>query len=344
MARRIEIISPLDYPEWDEFLIQRSAGVFLSSGWIRAVAESYRYSPILSGIFDGEGLAGGVPVMEVKSLFTGLRGVSLPFSDYSGPVTDEDGFKKTFCAITDYGKKRGWDYVELRSGDNLFGAVEAHETYLVHSLRLAENPGDVYSGLSQSTKRNIKKAAKTPIEVKGLATSESVKDFYSLHCITRRQNGIPPQPFYFFKKIYEHVISKGGGTVFLASLGDKNIAGALFFQFGRRAFFRFGASVPEFLHLRPNNLVMWKAIEWHCSNGYKSLCLGRTDINDEGLKRFKSGWGSDERAVKYYRYDLKRDAFIKGMGGSLDFRKGFLSKMPLPALKAAGRLLYRHIG
>ncbi len=340
---RIVIIKPLDYPEWDSFLLKNSLEVFLSSGWIRAIARSYGYEPVLFGIYDGEDLTGGVPMMEVKSIFTGIRGVSLPFSDYAEPAAGAGGFMGAFKAITCYGKSKGWDYVELRGGSAALGR-KPHSSYLVHTLDLTEGHERVYARLSPSTKRNIKKAEHSGVVVKALDTLESVKRFYSIHCFTRRLHGAPPQPFYFFRNIHEHVMAKNGGKVFLASFKGKDIAGAMYLRFGDRAFFKFGASLPEYRQLRPNNLVMWKAIERHCLEGCLSLCFGRTDMGDEGLRRFKSGWGAVEKAIGYFRYDLKKDRFMERDKAAGNFGKNFLCRMPLPVLKAAGRLIYRHIG
>ena len=114
-------------------------------------------------------------------------------------------------------------------------------------------------------------------------TLESVKEFYKLQCITRKIHGLPPQPLYFFKKIYEHIISQKKGFVALATHNNNVIAGAVFFQFGHKAIFKYGASNPRYLYLRPNNLVMWEAIKWHCQNGIKTFDFGRTELKHKGL-------------------------------------------------------------
>ena len=128
-----------------------------------------------------------------------------------------------------------------------------------------------FSSFRDSTKRNIKKAIQNGVHVTIQNSLQSVKEYYRLHCITRKCHGLPPQPFYFFKKIHEHIISQNKGFVALALHEGKVIAGAVFFQFGNQAIFKYGASDPRYLHIRPNNLVMWEAIKWHCQNGYQNL-------------------------------------------------------------------------
>ncbi len=85
-----------------------------------------------------------------------------------------------------------------------------------------------------------------------------------------------PQPFIFFKKIHELLISKNLGIVVLAFLDEKPIAGAVYFLFGKKAIYKYGASDRAYQKYKANDLVMWEAIKWFSSNGYESLCFGRT--------------------------------------------------------------------
>ena len=47
--------------------------------------------------------------MEVKSVLTGLRGVSLPFTDYCDPIAKEDNqFEGLLDSVIEFGKRRRW--------------------------------------------------------------------------------------------------------------------------------------------------------------------------------------------------------------------------------------------
>ena len=89
---------------------------------------------------------------------------------------------------------------------------------------------------------------------------------------------------------------------------------------------------------------MWEAIKWACEKGYKALSFGRTEPENEGLRQFKTGWGAREQVIKYYRYDLQKEAFIKAPGIIKPLYKKIFSKLPVPALNMLGRTLYRHMG
>jgi hypothetical protein len=91
-------------------------------------------------------------------------------------------------------------------------------------------------------------------------------------------------------------------------------------------------------------LIMWTAIRWFSRNGYKHLSLGRTEPDNEGLKRFKKGWGTHERMIKYYKYDVLKGAFVYDHFQLTEGYKKILRKLPPMLLRTVGHLLYRHIG
>jgi lipid II:glycine glycyltransferase (peptidoglycan interpeptide bridge formation enzyme) len=189
----------------------------------------------------------------------------------------------------------------------------------------------------------IRKAEKGGIKVRFESSSEAVEQYYSLHCLTRRKHGAPPQPYRFFGNIYEHVIKRGMGFVALAQHENRAVAGAVFFHFKGKAVYKFGASDLGAVNLRPNNLVMWKAIEHLARSGCQTLNFGRTSLGNEGLRRFKLGWGALEERLGYTRFDCVRQRFATDVDRSMGMHAAVFRKLPIFILKQAGSLLYPHL-
>jgi len=296
-------------------------------------------------VFKNGGLSGVIPIMEVNSFLTGKRGVSLPFTDYCDPIVNGDiQFKDLLDYVIEYGKRRRWKSLEIRGGQNLFRSASPSSNYLGHVIDLGENEEEIFYGFKDSARRNIKKASREGVEVGIFNSLDSVKEFYRLNCLTRRDHGLPPQPYSFFKSIYQHVILKDHGFVVLASYQGKYIAGAVFFHFGKKSLYKYGASGRKHQHLRANNLVMWEAIKWYSQNGYKNLCFGRTEPENEGLRQFKSGWGTTEQQINYYRYDLKKGSFVPGSSKVTGFHNKIFRNIPIPILNRIGTIFYKHVG
>jgi len=341
----VEILNPLEIDNWDDLVLATGkASFFHSSAWARVLHESYGYKPVYFCSFDDANLSFLMPFMEVNSWLTGKRGVSLPFTDHCRPICrDRKDFREMFQAVQNYGKGASWKYIEWRDAGHLFEEETALSGYHLHTLNLGRCLTEILADFRDSTRRNIKKAEEKGIKIDFHDSLNSVKEFYRLHCLTRKSHGFPPQPFSFFQKIHEHVISSNKGVVVLASFHRNPVAGAIFLHFGDKVMFKYGASERKYHDLRPNNAVMWEAIRWCRAKSFKSLDFGRTGYEDRGLLQFKCGWGTGSRVILYHKYDLRDKGFVSNSGG-LGRASLFARKLPSPIFNLAGSLLYRHIG
>jgi len=340
----LQIINPIEYSGWDELLLTNgNYSLFHIASWAKVLSESYNYRPLYFIEINNDKLTGLIPIMAIKSPLTGQRGVSLPFTDHCPIIgSDKNHLQDLLGKIIEYGRKAKWKTVEFRGGKKFLQGKIPFETYLTHSLDLMHPEQKILSNFRSSTKRNIKKAI-DKVQIGILNSFEAVKEFYRLNCITRKDHGLPPQPFLFFGKLYEHIIATNKGLVILASFSSKVIAGAVYIYFKDKAIFKYGASDKAYQRLRPNNLIMWEAIKWCRQNGYRQFSFGRTEPDNEGLLQFKRGWGTREETIHYYKYDLSKDAFVKDSSKIIN-PHAFFRKMPLPLLKLTGQIFYRHVG
>lgn len=338
----IDILNPLEVAGWDGMILDfPGCTPFHSAAWARLLTESYGYMPQYVAVKTGARFLAVLPLMEIRSFLTGRRGVSLPFSDRCSILSHNSVHLGAIIdAAMSMGKRRRWSYLDLRG---LELPQKPFRRFYFHQLDLRPGHQKLFSRLKSSHKRNIKKAANEGVTSAFFRSLASVRSFYHLNCMTRRKHGLPPQPFRFFRKLHEHVISRGMGLVALAMYRGMPIAGGIFLNLGKMAVYKFGASDPAWLHLRPNNLVMWESIQWYARNDFESLDFGRTDMGHDGLLRFKEGWGSRRTILRYHRFDMATSGFVssnKPSGKSLRL----MEKIPLSVLRLIGRALYRHIG
>jgi hypothetical protein len=342
----LEIINPLHFPDWDDLVLSTDKySFFHSSHWARVLSESYGYKLLYFVSMYGKKLSALIPFMEIKSIVTGKRGVSLPFTDYCDPIIPENkSFQDALSCLIGHGKRCGWESIELRTGKRLPNEMSPSSFYYGHTLDISQGEKTIFSNFRDSTKRNIKKAVKERVQTKICTSVESVRQFYRLNCLTRREHGLPPQPWSFFQNIYDHIITNNFGFIILASFQNKTIAGAVYFHFGNRAMYKYGASDKHYQHLRANNLIMWEAIRWYAENGYKRFCFGRSEQENKGLIQFKSGWGAREHLIHYYKFDLIKGTFVRDSSKISGIHNSIFKNTPIPLLKLTGTLLYRHMG
>ncbi|MDG5467432.1 peptidoglycan bridge formation glycyltransferase FemA/FemB family protein [Deltaproteobacteria bacterium IMCC39524] len=341
-----KVLNPLNIENWDSLIsCHQDATFFHSQSWAKLLSDTYGYEPRYFSIFAEDKLCFLLPIMEIKSLFTGRRGVSLPFTDYVRPIVSRpEELQQLWQELIEHAKKSHWQHIDLRGdvGDQAIGSV--YDSFYQHDIRLMEDADQMFSQFSNNNRRNIKKAIREGVEIEIRHDMESVDEFYHLNSITRKRHGIPSQPYRFFENLYKYVISDGKGIIVTAKKRGEVVAGSIYFLFGKSAIYKYGASKKEEGYLRANNLVMWEAIKWLSKRNYTSLSLGRTEKNNAGLVRYKNGWAPEQKSISYYRYKIKDNKFVVKEKGPGSLSTGFFKAAPVTVSNFLGGVLYRHVG
>jgi hypothetical protein len=341
----VHALDPLAGDRWDSQIAAHPRATFFhSSHWARVLRASYGHEPCYLGEMDGEKPRVLLPILEVNSSLKGRRGVSLPFSDECGLLcfNGTDGQRIIRHAL-ELGRRRRWTYFEVRGDISGDPPPPRWRSYVGHEVDLTLGTENLLAGFEGSVRRAIRKAQKAGVITRVLQTIEATKAFYTLHCLTRRKHGVPPQPFSFFRNLCEHAFQAGNGFVVTAEHQGRTIATGIFVHHGRAALYKFGASDQASLHLRGNDLVMWEAMKWYAARGCVTFSMGRTAPGNEGLRRFKCGFGARENAIHYFRYDLRRETFVTGRDEGFGPINKLLRLAPGPVLRILGQALYHHL-
>lgn len=287
-----------------------------------------------------------LPAFIIDSRLTGRRLVSLPFSDFCEPLfSSSDDIEQIKKEIFTYSKNKNLSYVEFRSSETKFPFdTQQYRTDLRHILYLNTDEDELLKSFSENNRRNIKKAAKQNVKANIYNSLEGLNTFYDMFCVTRKKHGLPPQPYSFFNNILELIIKPGAGDIILAKHYDKYIAGAMYFKFGKKVLYKFGASYPEHNALRANNAVMWFAIKKYLAEKYEEFDFGRTETFHEGLRKFKLGWNTEERIIYTTRFDIKKGSYQDVHTKTEGIHNKIFGRLPIPILKIIGNTLYKHIG
>jgi hypothetical protein len=341
----VRLLNPLQDKLWDTRLASQGIGSFFQgAAWARVLEATYGYKPNYFAAFSGERLNALLPIMEVDSWLTGRRGISLPFTDYCDPLV---GDIATFQAVLEraeaHGRERKWKYLELRAGTPFLHSALPSQRFYGHEIALVEDDKRMFGALAPSVRRAIRKAGKQGLAVEISADARGVREFYALQCRTRRKHGLPPQPFKFFQNLQSWILSEGRGIIMLARLGARAVAGSIFLHIGQQAIYKFGASDETMLELRGNDMIMWEGMKYFAAKGFRTLHLGRTSLANHGLRRFKLGWGAHEFMIDYFKYDLRRNEFVRDRDNALGWHNRIFAALPLSLSRLLGSVLYRHV-
>lgn len=339
----MQIVDPTRLPEWDDFV--RSFGnatIFHSSSWARVLKETYGFGVNYFVNSGQDGSPWAMPMMEIDSTLFGRKGASLPFTDEVEMLSFERSSVELMMRFLHlHARHRRWKFVEYRGMGQFIDSDIASTSYYSHRINLSKDESALISSFESSVQRAIRKAEKEGIRVRISNDIEAIETFYKLFCLTRRKHGLPPQSIQFFRNIQHHLLLREKGFIATAFYKGKAVATAMIFKFADKAVYKYAASDHNFQHLRPSNLVISESLRYLRGLGCLELHFGRTSITNEGLRRFKLGWGSEEYQLHYHRYDFEKEQYVRSKDQAAGWYNGFFRVMPLPISRLIGSSIYK---
>jgi CelD/BcsL family acetyltransferase involved in cellulose biosynthesis len=343
---RTQVINPLQDDRWRRAVADApSASVFHHPAWLSLLRDQYDYEVSACCVLDDAGgLVAGIPLAHVRSRITGSRLVALPFSDLCPPLRlrDAERVDELLACATDRLRGDRRTPVEVRAPLPALPGARVKPGHYHHLVHLDPDPARVEANYSKSqVRRGIAKARREGLTAERTAGPAALDEFYRLHVQTRRRQGVPVQPKRFIRS-FDRLFEQGLGFVMLTRLGERTVAAAVFLHLHGTLTYKYGASDARFLSTRPNNLLFSEVIRWGCGKGFHTLDLGRTDLDNAGLRAFKRGWGAEESILSYTFAPPPRHRAMAGRGGRV--ARAVVRRGPPWVGRLAGELLYRHFG
>lgn len=333
----------LDDARWAAYAAGHpGATIFHSPAWSSVLVRSYDFRAFAFGLAEEGRLVGLVPVIEVAGVLQKRRWVSLPFTDVVPPLLDRPEDAAALVQSLESARvDAGVATIDIRAA--VTGA-RRHERGVEHVLPLPSDPEELRPGFRKQTLQQIRQAGRHGLTARiGTGRDDLVDRYFSLHVATRRRQGVPTQPRRFFERLWENVFEPGHGFVVFAERDGEAAGGAVFLTGSRTLMYKYSASSPSLWQLKPNQLVLWTAMQEAIARGCSVMHFGRTDFEHEGLRTFKSSWGAEERPLVYSRLGDAgaTDAAVPGRGAAGTLAALAIRRSPPIVCRSLGRLFYR---
>jgi len=332
-----------DSSAWSHFVAGHpDASIFHHPSWSRVLARSYGYDSCAAVVRRGDAITAGLPLMKINSPITGRRWVALPFSDHCRLLAVDDASKgRLVKGLVETQTGGRSPRIEIRDFID-HSAVMGTRAYL-HELELEPDSNSVFGRFKKTrVQQSIQQAEREGVIVHRNSSMAYLRIFLTLHGLTRHRHGVPVQPRRYFRVLWEELLRHRRGFVSVAWVGRRPIASSVFLCWNQTLTYKYSASDPAYWSCRPNHAILWDAIRWGCEQGYRSFDFGRSDAENTGLRAFKGGWGATESPLVYETIGGKTEDYGHGLTDRL---MGIvLRKSPAILGRAAGELLYRHVG
>jgi hypothetical protein len=342
---------PISDARWSEFLQRHPrASVFHTAAWLEALRNTYGYEPIVFTTSPPKSeLKNALVFCRINSWLTGLRLVSLPFSDHCEPLCDSvEDWEFLIRYLQDIFGQEKWKYIELRPIDQDFGqkskaiGFQSSARYFLHTLSLQPDAGELFRSFDKdSVQRRIERAERAGLIEKCGTSDDLLQEFYNLFVMTRGRHHLPPIPYAWFENLIRCL--DGALEIRVAYKDRTPIAAILTAQFRDVVYFKYGCSKRQFNKFGATPWLLWKAMLAGKSKGARKFDMGRTQDDHAGLLKFKNHWSPHPQELVYWKYP-HASTFDSVDGWRLKVAKGIFSCMPGRLRTMTGRLIYRHFG
>lgn len=344
---KLDKLDPLLDPRWDQLVASHPlASVFHTRGWLRALTMTYGFRPVaLTSSGSCEQLSDGVVFCEIRSRITGARLISLPFSDHSQPMLNDDCSTLELQRWIEEEYVRGkWKFIELRPTAwemDPASTLVATESFWVHTLELAPSLEKIFRNLHKSCfQRRIRHAEHEHLTFERSCTGQLIDDFYKLLTITRKRHQLLPQPREWFQNIMAEM--SPNAEIRMARKDGVPVAAILTLRHRGTVVFKYGCSDARLHHLAGMPFLFWRLIEDSKLEGIERIDFGRSEIENAGLIEFKDRMGTTRKKMSNLRYP--RSEKTSGVQLSrLGMQRKVISYLPAVISSNLGRLVYRHI-
>jgi CelD/BcsL family acetyltransferase involved in cellulose biosynthesis len=307
----VESVEPRTNPLWRALVDRTESTVFHSAAWIQVLHDTYGWETGAYILLDEEGVPrGGIPFCRIKDML-GERIVTLPFSDHCDPlVSDEECWRSLVdpLLIEHLPINIRCLHNGLPLADSRFSMAKQAKW---HRLDLRPELDSLWRAMQDSTHRAIRKSQREGVTLRVAENEPDLRAFFEMHLKVRKYKyGLLAQPYCFLQNIWRHFVEPGNGFLLLAVVDGKIVAGDFFLIWKDTLYYKFNASLPDDLSHRPNDLLIWEGIQRGKKLGLTYLDFGLSDIDQEGLVRYKRKFGSEEKTISFLRHSPNGSATL----------------------------------
>ena len=305
--------SGLSDEEWNAFVEKNGGSVFQRTEFAELLHECMDYEPRMLAEKSGGKIEGVFPAMKAKyALFGHLISMPPNYPKFyeGGPLGREKA--KRALAEKFLAESKGcvacFCRLENAEGAKIFEQLGFEKkAFTAMVAEIGKSGEELFAAYHKKTRNAVRKAYGQGFSIREAKGSGDTKTFAAMYEKTMEKLGAG-KTFNekFFLKAEEQLFRKGLGTILLAELEGKAVAGTmLLFSKARKTCHYFSSASDErFLDKNPNNFLLNEAMLFAKKRGFEFFDFG-TSATEE-LERFKERFGGKPR--EFYAMQKINDA------------------------------------
>ncbi|NLE01599.1 MAG: GNAT family N-acetyltransferase [Fibrobacter sp.] len=271
--------------------------------------------------------------------------LSIPYATVSDPVIkDESALQSLFTLLPNHQMTNRCP-IELRMSSQMQQTTKfgINSGYVNHQIVLNSTEKEIFERFhKKAVQDHILKSLSSGISLKIGASLKDVEVFYRIYIMMRKELGLFPQPYIFFKNMWTELSPCNSVDLLLVEKNGKVIAGMFCLKNSWLYSFEYLARAGQKDPLHCNHFLYWHGIKRALEYGCKIVSFARTSVRNVGIDTFKRRWGT---VVKpYYDYVYPNRNYIHRDNNLLyHMMKKYCKKLPLPVFRFFGEIVYKII-
>jgi hypothetical protein len=291
----------------------------------------------------GERVVGVLPLFIVRSVLTGNVAMTMP----GGLCADsEEVATQLITRAKEITRQARVQRLLLQDTRQKWAGELCTTSNHVHWIvDVRPNPESLWKRLDGNIRRQVRIARRKDLRVEIDRSRERLSVFYDVLSRCTHQMGTP----LFGRNFLEHIVDAfpNGFNIALVFRKQQPIGGYFQLQMGNTVYGVWGATLRQYLKLRPVYLAYWEILSDTSTNGYAFVDMGRSPADSEASK-YKGQWGGVARPIfqQVIRGDANSNASNADRTQS-DARFRLVMrlwpKLPLPVVRYLGPKLRHHV-
>jgi FemAB-related protein (PEP-CTERM system-associated) len=342
IVKRLEDTPAADR-RWDAFVEGAPEATFFHrAGWRRVIEKSFGHRTHYFQAERSTGIAGVLPLTEIRSVLFGHSLIANAFCVSGGPIAlDEPARGALNASARELFHKTGARYLEYRGAAKPKPEWQTRDDlYASFSGPLPEDEAENLKRIPRKQRAVVRKAIDSNLTWR---VGHDIDALYDLYAISVRNLGTPVFP----KRYFQNLVATFAPACDVLTVSHDNVpvASVMNFYFRDRVMPFYTGSVPQARKLGAYVLMYWRLMRHAAARGCRIFDFGRSKVGT-GPYEFKKNWGFTP--VPIVHHFLTRDGTpmpdINPLNPKYRMMIATWKRLPLAVANRLGPIIVRNIG
>jgi len=344
-VREADLGDPAECARIDSYVAEHPEGfLFHRPQWSLAVEEGCgQRAHYLIAERPGRGLAGCLPLTDIRSPLFGRALVSAGFGTGGGAIADDEAAAEALLgAGWELALRLGCSAMELRGGPFPEEFTVRDDLYVGFVMDLPKGEDAILKGIKRRH-RGVRRAQVRGLHARVGAGASDRSDFYRIFSESVRNLGTPVFP----RRLFEAMLDRFGEDCDIVTIfsGAEPVAGLFNFYFKGIILPFWGGGTAAARSLCANELLYFEAMCHASRRGCTRFDFGRSKVGS-GNHVFKANWGIEPEPLSYGTRlaagGAPRD--VNPLSPKYRLQVAAWKKLPLPLANLIGPPIARGLG